>query len=785
MRKKLLAMLLASMFIGNAWAENKTINIAPQDMPAALHSLASQTGIQLLFTAEDLKGIQAKAISGSMSAEDALARLLEGTNYTFTASGNGAYVIKKAPAPVSKEETELSAVEVHGTAPGSIGYRAKKASTATKTNIPIMDTPFSVQVISREVMEDQQIVNMKNAIRNVSGIVSTGQADYDGIRIRGFNNDGFTTVYRNGLRIRRTHNTLTNVENIEVLKGPAGAIYGRIEPGGMVNLVMKKPQEDAHYSIQQQIGSFNMYQTTAEATGALNEDKTLLYRVDLDYKSDDTFVDTVYSKRSLISPVITWRPSAQTEVNFNIEQQKEKMRYWAGIPIVNGRPADIPVNRYLGFNDPNEYAKMNKTIVAFDWSHKFNDDWMLKQRFHTYHLDYQFINTWSVNSIAADGRTMSRDVFYDPLDDTKGYATSFDLTGSFNRLGIKHDVLLGTDYYKEVVEQNQNSSLAPVPYRTIDIYNPIYTPINPQVATNNWINILAKWNGIYFQDQMTLAPQWKLLLGGRWDDATAWRGASATSLAVAEAAKVSAKDTKFNPRAGLVYQPKTWLTVYGNYSESMGGANTGTSASGAFFAPELAQQKEVGFKTELFDKKLVANVALYELTKKNVKTRDLANPAFSIAAGEVRNRGLEVDASGNVTRALSVVATYAYTDSRITKDNNGVQNKVYYSIPKHSGSLWGKYSLGGDMQGLSIGAGAVGIGQNYANNANTQIVPGFVRMDAMLAYRFKGVASSMMTAQLNVTNLMGIRYYTPSGYGGGSVVPGAPRTIVASLRADF
>jgi iron complex outermembrane receptor protein len=756
-------------------------NIPAQPVSQVLSALAKQTGLQPFYTEDSVKGIQSAGVKGRYSLREAVAKALAGTGLTFQFTAEKAVAIKAANA---EKISELPAVEVRGEATPS--YHVKKASTATKTNIPIMDTPFSVQVISREVMEDQQIVNMKNVIRNVSGIVSTGQADYDGIRIRGFANDGVTTVYRNGLRIRRTHNTLTNVENIEVLKGPAGAIYGRIEPGGMVNMVMKKPQEDTRYSIQQQIGSFNMYQTTAEATGALNEDKTLLYRVDLDYKSDDTFVDHTSSKRSLISPVITWQPSTQTEVNFNIEQQKEKMRgYWTGIPIVNGRPADLPVNRYYGFND-NEYAKLDKTIIAFDWSHKFNDDWMLKQRFHTYSLDYQFINTSSPGTVAADGRTLSRFVFFDPIDNTKGTATSLDLTGAFNGFGIKHDVLLGTDYYKEVVEQNQNSSLAPFAYRTIDIFNPVYTPINPQVATNNWIKIFAQWNGIYFQDQMTLTPQWKLLLGGRWDDATAWRGASAASLAAAEVAKVGAKDTKFSPRVGLVYQPQTWLTVYGNYSESMGGANTGTSASGAFFAPELAQQKEIGFKTEIFDKKLVTNVALYDLTKQNVKTKDLANPAFSIAAGEVRNRGLEVDVTGNITHALSVVATYAYTDSKITKDNNGVQGKVFYGIPKHIGSLWGKYALGGDMQGLSVGAGLVGNGQNYADNANTQILPGFVRMDAMLAYRFKGGASSMMTAQLNMTNVMGIRYYTPGGgYGGGSAYPGAPRTIVASIKADF
>ena len=533
-----ICLAVASAFV-QAQEATYDFNIPAQSASQVLNALSKQTGLQPFFTEDSVKGVQSPGVKGKFSLREALGKALVGTGLSYQFTAEKAVAIKAVPA---EKVAQLATIDVKGETES--GYSVKRASTATKTNTPIMDTPFSVQVISHEVMEDQQIVNMKNAIRNVSGVVSPGQADYDGIRIRGFNSDGFTTVYRNGLRIRRTHNSLTNVENIEVLKGPAGAIYGRIEPGGMVNMVMKKPQEDSRYSIQQQVGSFNMYQTTVEATGALNEDKTLLYRLDLDYKSDDTFVDTIYSKRSLISPVITWRPNAQTEVNFNFEQQKEKMRYWAGIPIVNGRPADIPVNRYLGFNDPNEYARMDKTIVAFDWSHKFNDDWMLKQRFHTYHLDYAFVNTFDINSMAADGRTMRRGLSYAPYDDTRGYATSLDLTGSFNAIGIKHDILLGADYYKELVKQNQYSGLAPLPYRTIDIFNPVYTSINPQVTTDAWRKTLASWNGIYFQDQMTLSPQWKLLVGGRWDDATAWSGSSPVSFAAAEASKVSTKDLK-------------------------------------------------------------------------------------------------------------------------------------------------------------------------------------------------------------------------------------------------
>ncbi len=405
---------------------------------------------------------------------------------------------------------------------------------------------------------------------------------------------------------------------------------------------------------------------------------------------------------------------------------------------------------------------------------------------HNYKLDYKFINTWWISSVAADGRTLTRGLYHAPDDHTNTYATSLDLNGKFDLLGFKHNLLLGVDYFDEDTKQSLYSGLAPAAYRTIDMFAPVYVPIAVQQQPTRWAKTKAKWYGLYIQDQISLSPEWKLLVGGRWDKPETWSGSSTVSYEGADAAFTrTTKNSVFNPRVGVVYQPQPWLSLYGNYVESMGAANTGTTASGAAFDPQMAQQKEVGLRAELLEKKLLANVALFDLTKQNLKTTDPANPAFSIAVGEVRHRGLEIDLTGNITNALSVVATYAHLGSEITKDNGGNQGKRLYNTPKNSGSLWGKYAFGGDLYGLSAGAGVVVVGDHYGNNANTTVVPGYTRTDAMLAYSWKS-GPTKLTAQLNVENLFDKVYYSQGGYSGGeSAYPGAPRTVTASIKADF
>ncbi|MCE7917343.1 MAG: TonB-dependent receptor, partial [Nitrosomonas sp. PRO5] len=297
------------MFSGFAQAQsNKVLSIPAQNLPDALHSLSSQTGIQILFTAEQLKGFQSPAIDGSMNTEQALIRLLQGTSYTWLASGQNTYVIKSA----AEMATVMPEVRVTGSivpdTPGNPSYTRTNASTATKSNLPIMKTPMSVQVIPRAVIEDQQAVQVNDAVRNVSGVFPgfTFGGMSQAFMIRGFDT-GFAS-FRDGFRFPLALRfSLANIERVEVLKGAASNLYGRIEPGGMVNLVTKRPQAARYYSLNQQFGSYGQFQTLADATGALNETGTLLYRLNFEYLNQDSFRDFGFNKRIFVAPSVRVR----------------------------------------------------------------------------------------------------------------------------------------------------------------------------------------------------------------------------------------------------------------------------------------------------------------------------------------------------------------------------------------------------------------------------------------------------------------------------------------------
>lgn len=236
---------------------------------------------------------------------------------------------------------------------------------------------------------------------------------------------------------------------------------------------------------------------------------------------------------------------------------------------------------------------------------------------------------------------------------------------------------------------------------------------------------------------------------------------------------------------GLVYQPWPWLSLYGNYVESLG-ANNGRSASGEPFDPETAQQYEVGVKAELWEGRLFATLALFDLTKQNILTPDLStpDPTDSIAIGEVRSRGIELDAIGQIDEHLSLIAAYAYDDIEITKDNRGNQGHRLPAVPLHAGSLWARYDFDGDpTQGLNLGAGVYVRGQRQGDNANSFQLPGYARLDAFAAYRWK-LGPSYLTAQVNVTNLLDKTYYDRSN-NRLNIHAGEPLTVLGSLRLEY
>jgi len=665
-------------------------------------------------------------------------------------------------------------------------YSQETASSGTKTSVPLLETPMSVQVVSRDAMNDLQVISLKDSIRNVSGVMSADYNFYDYVQIRGFAN-GYAANYRNGLQLQAiTGLEMALVERIEVVKGPASMLYGRIEPGGLVNMVTKRPQSETAISIQQQVGNFGLIRTSGDVTGKLSADGTLMFRAIGAYSEADSHLDTVHKDNLVGAAYVTWRPSDRLELNFEFEKQVHRFMDTEdqGIPIIGNRAASVARSSYYG--DPVNWElpnKQNRTLLAANWTWSFSDAWKLTQRVHWDRRNEQQLTFWFGGFDGID--TIDRGIwFVQPKRET--VATNLDLTGDFQLGGMRHRLLVGFDWFKFTSSWHGYSGMDPLVVPPISLTNPTYgvsASALRSLPENFFYADEDSWTGVYVQDQISLSDRLELLVGGRYDWASNGNGYSETSLAEAKSLLSLNDDKAFSPRAGLLYKVTPDVSVYASYTSSFG-TNNGRSASGARFAPQKGEQFELGLKANLLDDALSLTASVFHLTKSNVLTPDLStpDPDDSVAIGKVRNQGIEIDLAGQVTRNLSVIATYAYSDAEITQDNGGNQGNRMRNVPRHAGSLWAKFDTApGEDNGIELGAGIYLIGERQGDDANSWQMPGYERVDAMAAWRTR-LAGVPLKLQVNVQNLFDVTYIDR---GNSNAKYGAPRTVIGSIAVDF
>jgi len=672
-------------------------------------------------------------------------------------------------------------------------YAVPLASTGTKTDTPIMETPLSIQVVPQQVLQDQNDNLLEQALKNVSGVKSSSNFGLqESIYIRGFLT---TTTFRNGFRIDDAlgngMRNMTNVESVEVLKGPAAILYGRVEPGGVVNLVTEQPQATPYYLAEQQVGSWDHYLTNLDATGPVNEDKTLLYRVNVSYDTSNSWRDSVSNERLFIAPTLQWWLSPRTQMTLEAEYSHNPNVYDAGQAVpydpVSQQFIWLPRKQNLAASDPMD---TDTSYVGFNWSHQFNDDWSIKYQIFqhevksTYDPFYYIAGftqmsptSWTVDRARSfgDGRSTTT-------------ANVLDLTGNFDTAGLKHTLLIGADYYywKTKLFYGYGASLS-----TTDAFNPT-PPVGVDIDPTSLTNYKSSTDnyGVYAQDQIKLPGNVYVLGGLRYQKVT--NTSSNTDATGVVTPGDPQSDHAVTPRVGILWQPQDWLSIYGNYAENFG-ANTGRDWQGNPLDPESAQQKEVGVKTEFFDGKLRTSLAYFDITKQNVATADVAHavdPACalgcSIAVGEVNSHGTELDIQGEILPGWNVIATYTHTDIHITKSNNGDEGLRMPNVPSNMGSLWTTYEFRQEaLRGWKIGGGVNGYSAT-TDATNTVNTPGYALVDAMASYDFK-TGGHKLTAQLNINNLFDKTYYTDAAaYGNvGLMQYGTPRNATASLRFEF
>lgn len=797
-------LVLFSSLSSMVWADEQVdFDIPEQSLSDSLLDYSEATGVKILVNENLARGIKTRGLSGRYSNQEGLRELLDdsGLNYRFT-SPTAVIIEKPGPQSLSTEMLLAKAPKEKYPADPKVedpytdpveqedltvsggdwkGYNVLNASTATKTDTPILETPYSIQVVPEQVLKDQQIVRVNDALDNVSGVYR-GQSSggmFEQFVLRGFGMDGGIVAYRDGYPFGNqfifSGRETANLETIEVLKGPSSILYGQSEPGGIINYVTKKPLSTPYYSLQQQFGSFDFYRTTADATGPITDDGSLLYRLNFAYEDVGSFKNTGdRGDRVFVAPVLQWHIGDQTQVTLELEHREGDILFDPGTLAIDGKVGQIPGDRLLTHPIMSSFED---NLVGLNWSHAFNDQWTLRHRFNAYFTDNHDFSPTALS--LADNGDLTLNIPFFPQNEREIYFTSLDLTGKFSTFGLEHTLLLGGDYYTNSLDLQIDVSST-----TLNIFNPVYlneaqlranigNPFHIDVSNN------TNWFGLYLQDQIKLPYNFHILAGFRYDSMESSNTFNGTTTDVP-------RQDRLSPRGGLLWQPIPELSVYGSYSENVQTVS-GSSIGGAALEPESAQQWEVGIKTELFDNRFSASLAWFDLTKENIATSDPNNPSFLLPIGEAHSKGLEIDLKGEVLPGLSLIGTYAYTpEANVTKGNDFSYPPLgrLRNVPEHGGSFWANYEVQeGDFRGLKFGSGVVVRSKAQANVANTVQLPGYAIVNLMAGYGMN-VGPSKVTFQLNVNNLLDKDYF-PSAFNEYRIEVGQPRTFLGSVKVEF
>ena len=597
-----------------------------------------------------------------------------------------------------------------------------------------------------------------------------------------------------------------NIENVEVLKGPAAALYGRMPPGGLVDFVTKTPLDRPYYSIEQDIASFGQARTEFDLTGPLDASKTWLYRLSGDFTRADSFVNFENSQNILLAPALTFRPSDRFQITVQGEYQNVRnVDSDPNFPAIGNRPAQIPISTYL--EDPGVTKRypdtMEREFIGYNWVWNLANDWKLTNRLAYNNLDQNVTNMFFA-SVDNTGQGVNSLMLGKAGEQT--FSTNLELTGKQQTGPLDHALLVGTDYlYFHTFFNGSYDYNA----QNINIYNPFasYNTINLTSALDpsNGFALLGtqSWYGVYAQDTISaFNDRVHLMIGGRYDWANTGSGSAfgdPNAWADANSSYASARDGGFSPRIGLSVDALPWATIYGNYSKALGPSNvtSGVTTSGAPLGPQWATQEEVGVKTQFFDRRLTATLAFYNITQDNVPVATAAPGVYTLA-GQANSRGLELDVAGKLGDNWDVIANYTHDIAKVTKgygfnpadpqDNAElpVIGSVLPAVPTDMGSLWIKYTGTGELAGWQYGAGVTGVGQAQGDLANSFQMPAYSVVRGMISRQFN-INRVRLTAQLNLDNALNqVYFYGATGYSNRtSLTPGTPRTIKASLRAEF
>ncbi|AIN61535.1 TonB-dependent siderophore receptor [Pseudomonas soli] len=771
----------------------RAYNLPSAPLASTLNQIASQAGIALALDPALVSGRNSAPVSGQYNGIGALQAALRGTGLQLQQSSAGSYSLV-AEGSLALPETNIDANSSFESAWGPVeGYTAKRTAAGTKTDTALVEVPRSISIATRQQMSDRGVQSLDDAVKYMPGIVSASfgsDTRYDWMRVRGFE----PTQFLDGLPLPRgvyanPKAETWNLDRLALLRGPASSVYGQTPPGGLLDMVSRRPQAESSHEIQLQYGSDNHRQINFASTGKLDEQGQFLYGVSGVVRDSGTQIDHIDNKRYNIAPSLTWNIDEDTSLTFLSQFTRDDTGATSQFYPIQGTKIDMPfgkVSRHKNLGDPDyEYYDRTYYALGYAFEHRFNDVWQFRQnvRYTKSELSFQTITVGSYyqpgGPVDNEGNASRMSTNVD--EDISQFALDNNFQADFTTGDISHTVLIGLDHQRT---ESDFLSIYGFNVPPTNVNNPVYgLPITRPDRASAYLDYNQKTvqTGLYIQDQMAL-DKWRLTLGGRED----WVHTGTTFLNKGNATNTQ-RDKQFSGNAALSYVFDSGFVPYLSYAESFqpsAGSNADVEKS---FKPTEGQQWELGIKYQPPGSNTLLSAAMYDLTQKNVTvTNNVGGVPISSQTGEVKVHGLELEAVSDVTDNLKVIAAYTLAKSEVQKGQ--YKGNRLQQMPNQQASVWADYTWHtGVLDGFGIGLGARYTGNRYGDEANTWLgkSKAYTVFDAAVHYDLGRLDNSLKGASVavNASNLLNKDYLsTCDGY---YCYYGDQRSVVASATYKF
>ncbi|WLI10924.1 MULTISPECIES: TonB-dependent receptor [Pseudomonas] len=783
-------------------AQEWTLNIPAQPLAQALQTLGQQTNLQIIYSPESIQNLRSSALNGRYQEDDSLSAMLKGTGLRHQRDGNTVTLL----APATGSAMELAPTSINGqrlgaTTEGSNSYTTG-AVTIGKGEHSLKETPQSITVITRKMLDDQNLNTIEQVMEKTPGITvydspmggkyfysrgfrMTGQYQYDGVPL----DIGSSYVQADAFS-----SDMAIYDRVEVLRGAAGMMKGAGGTAGGVNFVRKRGQDTPHTQLSLSAGTWDNYRGQVDTGGPLNDAGTIRGRAVVTQQTRQYFYDVGERRDQIYYGALDFDLSDYTTLGLGMAYEDvDATPCWGGLPrYADG--SDLKLSRSTCLNTAWNNQRSKRATYFGDLKHEFNDNWALKvagvYSKNTQDMEYAFPSGSVPVGATSTNTPMIGSIFdYDQVD----YGLDAYVDGKFDAFGQEHELIVGANASRSHKDDFYAVALLPDSQNVLNPNHHLPQPDESFYLANATrggpVDMRIKQYGAYSTARLKLADPLTFVLGSRvsWyksetDSVSFWRGEGTP---ISSEAKETGQVTPF---AALLFDINDNLTVYTSYADIFTPQGNYKTITGTTLKPLIGQSYELGIKGEWFDGRLNSSFNLFRTVQKDAAQDDPACPDSTCSqnSGKVRAQGFEAEVSGEVIDRLQLLAGYTYTQTKVLEDADASQDGVSYNsyVPRHLLRVWGDYALSGPLERVTVGAGVNAQSSNYRvspSSGNNITQAGYAVWNGRIGYRIDDTWS----VALNGNNLFDKRYYATVGSEGWGNFYGEPRNFVMSVKADF